>query len=52
MAMGTHPILWPALGGAELVTLAISNGLEKNGFYVLCMKMVQAWLSPQEGTPF
>jgi len=38
--------------GNELVTQAISNGLEIIGFYVLGMKMVQVWLSPQEGTPF
>ena len=34
-----------------LVTLAVLNGLEKIGFCVLGMKMVQVWLSPQEGTP-
>ena len=39
--------------GNKLVTLAISNGLETIGFYVLMgMEMVQVWLLPQGGTPY
>ena len=41
-------VIW----GNELVTLAISNGLEKIGFYVLGMDMVQVWLLAQGGTSF
>ena len=38
--------------GNELVTLAISNGLETIGFYVLGKEMVQVLLLPQGGKPF